>query len=154
MGLFSGLVGAPKETRTQLHIYDDGSFEFRRKPLKDACIVEERDTLTLKAWPHFYAAELPFRGHKKIQADMVTMSFDRDFILDPFDKIPVSETINGKPERKETSIKKWTAQIAESQRYKVMSKPGSTLLVDKITMFLGAGFILIVIAFAISKAGG
>ena len=152
MGIFSN---NKSELKTQLHFYDDGSFEFRKRPLKDNCLVEEKEGVVIKAFPHFYAAEKQFDGYLKMPADMVTLSFDRDFILDPFDVIPKDTTINGKPKSKdEVTVKAWLAQIGESQRYKVMNKGGSTLLIEKITMFLGGGLLLMIIGLIITKAAG
>jgi hypothetical protein len=153
-GVKVNLTGELKERRTQLHFFDDGSFKFRVLPLKDSCIAQETDGKVLKAWPHFYAGEIQFDGHKGIQGDMVTLSFDRDMILDPFERVPISESTSGKPRKDDVSVKKWLAQIAESQRYKVMSKPSSMMLIDKITLFLGSGFILMVLGFVISKVSG
>lgn len=143
------------DERTQLHFNSDGSFEFRKRPLEDSCVVEKDEGKILKAWPHFYSAEYQFDGNGKIPADMVTLSFERDMILDPFGKIPVSDSVSGKPKQSdEPTVKKWLSQLAESQRYKVMNKPGSMLLINKITLFLGAGFILMVLGFLISRVGG
>lgn len=147
MDLFSGT----KEQRTQLHFFDDGSFQFRKLPMKEACLVQEADGVVLKAWPTFYASEIQFDGYRNIPADMVTLSFDRDFILDIFNKVPVSETKEGKPKKDNTSITRWTAQIAESQRHKVMVKGGKLLLMDKITIFLGVALLLLVLVFALMK---
>jgi hypothetical protein len=143
MGFFS--LGAGKEKGDQLHFYADGSFEFRKKPLEDGCIVERVEDQVLKAWPYFYSAQMQFDGYKSIPASMPILSFDRDMILDPFNKIPQSETVNGKPDKNDVNVKKWLSQLAESMRYKVMSKPGSMLLVDKITVFLGVALLMEII---------
>lgn len=143
MGLFDM---ATKEQRTQLMFFDDGSFKFRKMPFEDSCLVEKKNNEVEKAWAHFYGAELRFDGFKNMRADMVTLSFNRDFILDPFNKVKVATTPNGgKPGKGDDDIKKWTGAIAEGQRYKVMSKAGNMLLVNKITLFLGSALILEVI---------
>lgn len=150
MGLFDSTAN---EQRTQLMVFDDGSFKFRKKPFKDSCLVEEKNNEVEKAWAHFYGAELRFDGYKNMKADMVTLSFNRDFILDPFNKVRVATTPNqGKPRKDDTDIKKWTSKIAEAQRYKVMSKPGNMLLVNRITLFLGSALILELIIMGISLA--
>ncbi len=141
--------GAPKEKRTQLYFRDDGSFIFRKLPFEDSCLVEKSNGVVIKAWKHFYCAQVPFNGYKKIQADMVTPGFDRDFILDPFSKIPVMDNTGGKPKRSEDSIKKWTSQVAESQRYKVMNNPGKMLLLDKITTYLGISLLILLLILGI-----
>lgn len=154
MGLFDGLTGTVKEQKTQLFFHDDGSFEFKRREFIDSCLVEKRDNVAIKAWKHFYSLDMPFPGYRNLPAGTVSLAFNRDFILDPFEKVPVSEAPNtGKPVKNDDrKIREWTSQVAESQRYKVMNKPGNLLLWDKITMFLGAGFILELVAFGISVA--
>lgn len=152
---WTGLT-SKKEERTQLHFLDDGSFEFRKLPFQDACLIEKKDDKIDRAWKHFYASELRFDGYgKKFPADMVILGFNRDFILDPFNKIPVHENpAGGKPKKIEADIRSWTAQVAESQRYKVMNKPGNMLLMDKITLFLGLALILEIFIIGISMAWG
>ncbi len=146
--------GAPKEKRTQLHFFDDGSFEFRERLIEDSCFVTKQDGIVTKAWKHFYSNEIPFNGYKGIHADAVTMSFDRDFILDLFNKVPTSVDVSGKPKKNENDIKKWTAQVAESQRFKVMNKGGSSTILDKVTWFLGIGLLLMILAYGAMKAWG
>jgi len=151
----SGLFGTVKENRTQLYFPDYGGFKFRRLLLQDSCLVEKNNNGDIiKAWKHFYSSQIPFNGYKRIHADMVTLSFDRDFILDPFDTIPVMTSPSGKPDKSEAGIKRWTAQVAESQRYKIMSRPSGMLQIDKIIMWLGIGLVLLIIIFGISKAWG
>lgn len=155
MEFLDNLLGQGTEKRTQLYIHDDGSFEFRKLEFAETCLVEKRDSVVTKAWKHFYSSELPFNGYKNMHADMVTLGFDRDFILDPFDKVPITDNpASGKPRRTEGEIRHWTSQVAESQRYKVMNKPGSSLLVNKITIFLGVTLILMVLLLGASKACG
>jgi hypothetical protein len=140
------------EKRTQCYFHDDGTFEFRKLPFEDSCMVEKAEGIIKKAWKHTYSGETRFDGFKSIHADMVTLGFGRDIFLDPFNKIKVSGSPNGgKPNTDELSIRSWTSQVAETQRYKVMNHPGSMLLVEKITMFLGCGFILELIIFGITK---
>lgn len=140
MGLFSPDI----ERRTALHWFDDGSFKLEKREFEDACLVEKKDKEVIRAWKHFYTAEIPFDGYKGMTADMVTMTFNRDFILDIFNKVPVSANASaGKPKANdEKSIREWTSQVAESERYKVMNKKGSMLLIEKITMWLGIALIL------------
>jgi len=69
---------------------------------------------------------------------MVTIAFDRDIILDPYDQLSPTE----KPEKGPQLIKNWISRIGEGQRYKVQNKPGSMLMLDKITMFLGTALVL------------
>jgi len=147
--------GTVKEKRTQLYFPDYGGFQFRKLALEDSCLVEKNGKKEIvKAWKHFYCAQIPFSGFKKIHADMVTLGFDRDFILDLFNKVPVQTNSSGKPDKSEESIKKWTAQVAESQRYKVMTHPGGMLPMDKIIAWLGVALVIMAISLGISKAWG
>ena len=82
---------------------------------------------------------------KGIGADMVTLGFDRDIILDPFGIVDDKE----KPEKnKKINENSWITDVAEGQRYKVQNKPGNRLLVDKITLIIGVATLIIVLAIA------
>ena len=129
MGIFAPSV----EKRTQLFFRDDGRFRFIKRPLKFSCFVQEDNNVIIKAWKHFYGAQIAFPGYKGIPADMVTMAFDRDVILDPFDKIPKGDSLGEKPDlKKKDSLKTWIAAIATNQRYIYRAKRESTTLVNKI----------------------
>ena len=142
----NNLIGTtPKERRTQLFFRDDGKCIFRPLLLEDSCLVEKEGDIVIKAWKHFFNPQIPFNGFKNIKADMISLGHSRDIIFDPFKKIPDCES----PGKTADEIDKWVATIAESQRYKNMNKPSSMLLLDKITMFLGAGFILLLISLII-----
>ena len=151
---FDKWFGTVKENRTQLYFPDYGGFQFRKLPLEDSCLVEKLGGVVIKAWKHFYCAQIPFNGFKRIHADMVTLGFDRDFILDLFDKIPKADNPSGKPGKTETDIKKWTGQIAESQRYKVMSKPSNLTVIEKVTLFLGITIVLMALSLGVQVAWG
>jgi len=151
---FDSWFGTVKENRTQLYFPDYGGFQFRKLPLEDSCLVEKQKGVVIKAWKHFYSSQIVFNGYKKIHADMVTMGFDRDFILDPFNKIPVMGNTSGKPGKTEVEIKKWTSQIAEGKRYQVMSNPSGMMLIEKITMWLGIGLVLLILIFGIRQVWG
>lgn len=135
----NNLIGStPKERRTQLFLRDDGKFQFRKLEMEHGAMVEKQSGEIVKAWPHFYKLQKTFNGYKGIGADMVTIAFDRDIILDPDDQLSSDE----KPEKGTQLVKKWISRIGEAQRYKVQNKPGSMLLWDKITMFLGTALVL------------
>lgn len=146
-----GLLQATEEKRTQLFFHDGGSFEFRKLPFVDTCLVVKQDNTITKAWKHFYSNQIRFDGYKNFHADLVSLGYDRDFILDPFNRVPVLDNPGGKPGKTNDSIKKWTAQIAESQRQKVNAKPGTSLLVNKIVVFLGIGLILQLLLWGLLK---
>lgn len=153
MDSLNGLTGSVNEQKTQLFFYDDTSFKFIKRQTEDSCLVEKKDNEVVKAWAHFFNTEKIFDGFKNIHADSVVLGFNRDFVLDPFNQVPEADKPgSGKP--KKTDIKKWTAEIAEGQRYKIMNKGGGMLLVNKITIFLGVCNILMVLAILINRAGG
>ena len=151
MGLFSGNV----EHKTQLYFHDDGSFQFRNLQVEEACLVEKEEGKFIKAWKHFHGGQLRFDGRKGVfGAAMVSLGFDRDVILDPFNRVPVLETPGGKPAKTDTSIRKWLALIGESQRHKIMSKPTNMLLIEKITIILGVLDILMLLGYLALRKWG
>ena len=85
--MFENILGKPKEKRTQLHFRDDGAFEFRRLEIEDTFLVEKKNDEIIKGWKHFYRNQFPFAGYKGIKPDQVTLSYDRDIILDPYNLV-------------------------------------------------------------------
>lgn len=139
------IFGPPKEKRTQLFFRDDGKFIFRKMLIEDTFLVEKVDNNIIKGWKHFFKLQFPFAGLKGIGADMVTLGFDRDIILDPYNLVDDKD----KPDiRKKINENDWVTEVAEGQRYKAQNKPGSMLMVDKVTVFLGVAVLIMVLAIA------
>ena len=142
---FDSILGTPKERRTQLFFRDDGKFTFRKLRIEDTFLVEKVKDNIIKGWKHFYKLQFPFPGHGHIQADMVTLGFDRDIVLDPYNIVDENE----KPDKhKKIDENSWITDVADGQRYKAQNKPKSMLLVDKITIFIGIATLLVVIGMA------
>lgn len=143
------ILGPTKERRTQLHFRDDGKFTFRKLQIEDTFLVKKVRDDIVEGWKHFYKLQFPFAGLsgkvRGIAADMVTLGFDRDIVLDPYGIVPDDD----KPDKKKKiNENPWIQDVAEGQRYKAQNKPGSRLLVDKITMFVGVATLIIVLAIA------
>lgn len=138
-------LGTPKEKRTQLRFRDDGKFTFRKMFIEDTFLVEKIKDIIIKGWKHFYKLQFPFPGGEGIPADMVTLAFDRDIILDPYNILDEKE----KPSRnRNINDNPWITEVAEGQRYKAQNKPKTMLLVEKITMFIGIATLIVVIGMA------
>ena len=138
-----------KERKTQLFFRDDNKFQFVKRSLMYSCLVEKSGDVLKNAWKHFYGCQLPFPGYKNIPADMVTLGYSRDIILDPFDKVPKGEEMSEKPNTKDkNSLKKWIAKIAENQRHIFRAKRENIFLMDRIT------WVLVAIAFIMALAWG
>ena len=145
------ILGPPKEKRTQLFFRDDGKFTFRKLFIEDTFLVEKRGDDIVKGWKHFFKLQFPFAGLKGIAADMVTLGFDRDIILDSYNLVDE----NDKPDKhRKINDNDWITDVAEGQRYKAQNKPGSMLLLDKITVFLGVAVLIIVLAMAARAVWG
>lgn len=139
------ILGAPKEKRTQLLFRDDGKFTFRKLAIEDTFLVEKIKDNIIKGWKHFYKLQFPFPGGEGVPADMVTLAFDRDIILDPYNILDDKE----KPSRnKGINENPWITDVAEGQRYKAQNKPKTMLMVEKITIFIGIATLLVVLGMA------
>lgn len=139
------ILGAPKEKRTQLRFRDDGKFTFKKLAIEDTFLVEKIKDIIIKGWKHFYKLQFPFPGGAGIPADMVTLAFDRDIILDPYNILTDEE----KPKRnKAINDNPWITDVAEGQRYKAQNKPKTMLMVEKITIFIGIATLLVVLGMA------
>lgn len=114
-----GFFDSKKQVKTELYFKDNRNFIFKKRELYNSCLVERgpENKLT-RAVKHFFSCEIPFPGYKKIPPDMVVLGFSRDIILDPFNKVPIGEEVNKKPNPQDKiSLRKWIARIAENQRH-------------------------------------
>ncbi len=149
-----GLRGTPKEQRTQLFFRDDGKFIFRKLPIQDTAMVIKVNGIITTGWKHFFQLQFPFSGGKNIKADMVTLAYSRDIILDPFDIVPAAE----KPIKGRGRLDKaWITGIAETQIYKERNKPHRTFLMDFVTGGLVVGLLIMILTIAYvagNKGGG
>lgn len=143
------ILGPPKERRTQLYFRDDGGFMFRKLDIEDGFLVEKNsDKEISKAWMMRYKLLKHFNGFKKIGADMVTLSFARDIVFDPFGQLATEE----KPEKGASLVKDFVQKIAEAKCYKHEQKAKGSLLIDKLVIFMGTIGVLLAIGIGIVVA--
>lgn len=142
-----------KPKRTQLHFRDDGQFEFRKLDILDGFLVEKQvQDVVVKAWLLFYKLQKRFKGYKKIGSDMVTISFDRDIVLDTFGQLRDAE----KPEKGSNLKKDFVSKIATAKCYKHEHSGKKRDLYDKMVLFFGIALVcelLIIGIQAVSKGG-
>jgi len=138
------------ERKTQLYFYDDNTFQFIKRPLQHFCLVEKEGDKLKRAWKHFYGNQILFKGYKNMSADMITLGFSRDIILDPFDKIPKGEKMSDKPDlRIQDGLKKWIARIGENMRHIYRSKRQTSITGDRISWALIAVMVIMIIGWLI-----
>ena len=138
----------PKERRTQLYFRDDGGFLFRKLDIEDGFLVEKIGKEIVKAWMLRYKLLKCFDGWKKIGADMVTLSFARDIVFDPFNQLVTNE----QPEKGDKLVKGFVTKIAEAKCYKHEQKAKGSLLMEKIVLFEGFTMILLALGIGIVVA--
>lgn len=130
--MFEGLFGG-KEKRLQFFSHDDNTVELRRMPVEESSLVEKNNSNEIvRAYPLFHKSQYSFNGYGSIPADMVTLGYERDIILDPHNILKDDD----KPEKGDGLVKEWIKNIAETQRYKIQSKPAARTLIDYITWLL------------------
>jgi len=143
------ILGAPKEKRTQLYFRDDGGFIFRKLDVEDTFLVEKNQAKeAIKAWMLRYKLLRRFDGYKNIGADMVTISYARDIVFDPFGQLNFSE----KPEKGKALIKDFIKKIAEAKCYQHERTAKGSSFSDKITIFLGITMVLLALAMGAKAA--
>lgn len=149
-----GVFGPTKEMRTQCHFRDDGTIEIRPLEIEDTFLIERgKDGEIRRGWKHFYRNQYPFPGHGKIKPDMVTLSYDRDIILDPFgilendvanpknsSRTVVDITDGSKVHLEGTTA--WLSEVGEARRLKMMANRGKRTNTDKVILFLGVALML------------
>jgi len=149
-----GLLGH-KEYKTQLYFQDDNKFRFIKRQLEYSCLVEKDHDKLLRGWKHFYGNQLYFPGYGNISADLVTLGFARDIILDPFNKVPTGEAVSEKPKaRDSTGLKNWIAKIAENQRHIYQTQRKSTIKEDFVNWCLMGVLIIMVLMWMVSFLKG
>lgn len=142
------ILGTPKEKRTQLYFRDDGSFIFRKLEIEDAFLVEKIGGEITKAWIMRYKLLTNFDGYGNIGADMVTISFARDIVLDPFKRLNDSE----KPDKGTDLVKDFVSKIATAKCYKHERTAKGSVFIEKIVMFQGATMVLLALGIGIKVA--
>lgn len=158
--MFENILGTPKEKRTQLHFRDDGTFEFRRLEIEDTFLIERKGDEIVRGWKHLYRNQFPFAGYRSIKPDQVTLSFDRDIILDPYNLVGgeddpaksakvVLDAVEGEKEIKGTRA--WLSDIGEARRLKLLANRAKKNNYNKIIMFLGVALMieLLIIGFQV-----
>ena len=138
-----------KEYKTQLYFQDDNKFRFTRRQVEYSCLVEKQKGNLVRAWKHFFGNQFYFPGYRGISADTVTLGFNRDIILDPFNKIPTGEAVSEKP-KDALGLKKWIAKIAENQRHIYRTLRKSTFKEDFINWSLMGVLVVMILMWAIS----
>ena len=143
------IFGAPKEQRTQLYFRDDGGFIFRKLDIEDGFLVEKNGAKeVVKAWMMKYKLLKRFDGYKNIGADMVTLSFARDIVFDPFGQLNDSE----KPDKGGELIKEFVRKIAEAKCYRHEVNAKGSTVAEKVVLFMGATMVLMALGIGIQAA--
>jgi hypothetical protein len=124
------------EKKGDIHFRDDNKFQFRKMLMENSCLVEKVSDKYITGYKHFYSCEVPFPGYKSIPSGQYILTYNRDIILDLFNKVPEGENLSNKPKNGRDNLKKWISQIAENQRHIYRSKPKSSTMTDKISWAL------------------
>ena len=143
-----------KERKTQLFFRDDNKFQFVKRSLMYSCLVEKSKGVLVRAWKHFFGNQFYFPGYKNMSADTVTLGFNRDIILDPFNKVPTGAEVSKKPDVKGDGLIKWIAKIAENQRHIYRTERKNTFKEDFINWSLIGVLLIMVGVWAISFLKG
>jgi hypothetical protein len=118
-----GLLTDTKEKKTQMLLKDNRHIIIRKLPLEHSCLVEKDGDKIKRAWKHFFGSEFTFAGYKNASADSVTLSVNRDIILDPYNKLNIGENASDKPSFKGESLQKWLGKISTNMRSIYNSRP-------------------------------
>lgn len=129
-------TGSISSKRTALHFYDDESFEFIKRTIKDTFFILKDGERVVKAWCHFFKTQFQFDGYKGISGDQVTITFDRDIFYDPYDILQPGE----KPKKLDSFEKlksplqqPYISRIANSKVHEAQKQKKGGTMMDKIT---------------------
>ena len=139
----------PKEQATQLLFRDDGTFIFRKLDVEDGFLVE-RDTTDniVRAWMLHYKLLKRFNGFKDISADRLTISYNRDIVLDLFDQLSDVD----KPSENGKFKRDYIRHVAEAKCYQHEQKAKPTIWADRMTMWMGAVMVLLALGIGVAVA--
>lgn len=156
MGMFDWLVGTAtqKGKVTRLHFKDNRHFKFEKTEVEDSFLLEKRNGRLTRAWEMVYKLQVPFLGFKKIPRDMVSLTFDRDVIFDPFNILGDKEKPTGYVSRlsKQVGVDMWVSDITKMQQYKRqeesskrMAQTTQMVLLAIPTVLMGLGVLIVVL---------
>ena len=109
-------------------------------------VVRNEAGEVVKGWLHSYNNQVPFPGYFRIQPDMVTICYERNYLLDPYGFVPQDEKSTGVKDLKVTPGKKpiniethdpWLVSVGKNSRLKILQKRGQGSNYDKVITFLG-----------------
>ncbi len=141
-----------KPVGTQLLFLDDGSFQFRKLAIKDGFLLEYEGSEPSRSWMQVLRLQKRFKGHGNIKPCLVTLSCERDILLDPFVQLRESE----KPEKGPGIKKNFITAIASAACYKHEKHRTAMNLVDKLILFFGATMLLevFILGIIVAQKGG
>ena len=143
------LFGTPKERGTQLYFRDDGGFLFRKLDIVDGFVVDRNKSgEAVKAWMMKYKLLKRFDGYKGVGADMVTISYARDIVYDPFGQLKDRE----KPDKGDSLIKDFICKISTAICYKHERTAKGSVFAEKIVLFMGATMVLLALGIGVKVA--
>ena len=133
------------EKRTQLLFKDNGNVILRQLEVTEASLVEKVNGSVQRGWQHIHRLQYHFEGYKNIPSDEVTLSHERDIIYDPHGILSAEE----KPELGTGFNRRGIREVAESKCFNLEHQKPSGTMMDKVTIFLGVGFSVEVLVWAI-----
>lgn len=144
------IKNVPSGQRTQMIFFNDNTFQFRKLPVRDAAVAIKNGEDIELAWPALNKLLLPFFGLPGIKKTKVLICCENDIIFDVFNRLSDDE----KPETGPQLVKNWIKSKAETVRYRHQSKPKVSSLMNRVTLFLGASLVLMVLILGITALRG
>jgi hypothetical protein len=119
------------------HLYEDMSFDIEAKLVDRSFFVDKKNGEIVAGWKDVYKLRKLFTGFQKsIKPGTITMIYDRDIVLDPFDQAPQSDM----PGKKAMLTHPFFTKIAETTLYDINAKNKQLSSLDRLIMILGIGF--------------
>lgn len=141
-------ITSTKETGTQLYFRNDGKATFRKLEFDGTALIEKANDKVIRAFKHYYKTEFPFDGYKNIPADMVTLGFGRDIVLDPFDILSEEE----RPPKLGGMKSEYIRSIGADKRYKLSTQKPPAAIWDKLTIICGVIDVILALCIALKVA--
>ena len=145
MDLFRSKI--PK--RMQLYHHDNGDLEFIRREIIGESTTEFDNTrMPIRSWWDPFATLYPFDGYKGIPADTIQLAYGRHFHLEIHDILPDDL----RPPADDSMDSPFISAIAEARCVELTKSAKPRTIYEKLTLILGAGFIIELLIWGLSYA--
>jgi hypothetical protein len=139
----------------QLLIHDELTAEFRTLPNRNTFIFEEEDDEPIYGWKHLFSNLWDFEGGEGLPAGKVTISTERDYLMELIPGIIPESQKPDKSQKKEIVNKAtgiveeadaFLVEVGESRAADILVEKMKSTSYEKVTQWLGIALLGMIVA--------